>query len=158
MPGKKSDECRGKVALALAHGETIAEAAAGAHVNERTVHRWLREDEHFNMLLNSIHEEMLEESMSLLVAAQKRAARRLIRLIGHRSPRIALQACRIALRWQNALNEKVQTRKAGYVEMLAEEEAAKKDAPAPQQYSEEDNIKLMQMLLRNGKNGSPEKN
>jgi hypothetical protein len=109
------------------------------------------------MLLNSIHEEMLEESMSLLVAAQKRAARRLIRLIGHESPRIALQACRIALRWQNALNEKVQQRKGEHVERLAEEEAAKKDAPSPQQYSHEDNLRLMHELLRrNGHNGTAE--
>jgi hypothetical protein len=155
MAGVKSKECREKVALALASGASVEEAAASAGVCERQVFRWLSEDTAFNQLLASIHEEMLDQSMSLLVEAQRHAARRLLKLLGDRNKRIALGAVKVALEWQDRLTERVQQRLEDLHEMMADEEAkdpagsgAAKDA---QQFARD--RELMEKLMRATKNG-----
>ena len=148
--GVKSKECREKVALALASGERVEDAAASAGVSERQVFRWLSEDIEFNRLLASIHEEMLDQSMALLVEAQRHAARRLIKLIGDRNKRIALGAVKIALEWQDRLTERVQQQLEDLREVSADEKDPAESGAAQvhdaQQFAR--NRELMEKLMR----------
>ena len=60
MPGgKKSWPVKQSAALAIARGETVAEAAAGAGCSERTLYDWLEDDMDFLGLLAHIQEELL---------------------------------------------------------------------------------------------------
>jgi hypothetical protein len=155
MAGVKSKECREKVALALASGASVEDAAASAGVCERQVFRWLSEDIEFNRLLASIHEEMLDQSMALLVEAQRHAARRLIKLIGDPNKRIALGAVRIALEWQDRLTQRVQQQLEDLREVSADEKDPAESGAAQvhdaQQFAR--NRELMETLLRATKNG-----
>jgi hypothetical protein len=108
MPGgKKSAEAREKAALALACGETVAEAAAGSGCSERTLFNWLSDDLDFRQLVQDLRRELLERTLSVLVEAQVRAAWRLRQLVGSADERIALKACAVALGHRDALSQEV---------------------------------------------------
>jgi hypothetical protein len=91
MAGKKSAATREAVALALAQGETIAEAGAGAGVAERTVHLWLK-DPGFRARIDELRAAVLERTMAMLVSGTTRAAARLRRLVRSRDEKVALRA------------------------------------------------------------------
>jgi hypothetical protein len=139
--------------LALASGLCVEEAAAKAGVCERQVFRWLAEDIAFNRLLASIHEEVLDQSMSLLVEAQRHAARRLIKLIGDRNHRIALNAVRIALEFHDRLTQRVQARLEELGTADEKDSAASGAAKAHDAEQFARNRELMETLLRATKNG-----
>jgi hypothetical protein len=109
--GAKSAATRERVATALAGGESVAEAAAGAGVSERQVFRWLAGDEAFNQLVADIHAEMFDEQFALLVEANRRAARRLLNLLGSEDPKIALKATAIALAYRGQLTQQLFVRR-----------------------------------------------
>jgi transposase-like protein len=104
--GKKSDAKRQAVALALAAGETIKEAAAGAGVGERTVGNWLGEAD-FAALVDSLRAQILERTMSRMIDTTTRATERLRRLVRSRKESIALGACRTVLEQAVRLREAV---------------------------------------------------
>ena len=108
--GPKSAFCRELVASALAGGETVAEAAAGAHVSTRQVWRWLGSDRDFQLLVQQLHREALDQATGVLVRAQVGAARRLARLARGKDKRIALAACVALLSRLDGLRQRVNGR------------------------------------------------
>jgi hypothetical protein len=108
--GPKSSFCRELVASALAGGETVAEAAAGAHVAARTVFRWLGTDRDFQMLVQQLHREALDQATGVLVRAQVGAARRLARLARGKDQKVALAACVALLARLDGLRQRVNGR------------------------------------------------
>jgi hypothetical protein len=95
--GAKSPAQRQAAAVALAAGETIAEAAAGAHMGERTLLRWLHEDASFRAQVEEIRNRLLEQATGRLANTATAATVRLKRLVRSKSESVALGACRCVL-------------------------------------------------------------
>jgi hypothetical protein len=95
--GSKAAEIREAIAERLASGESVEHSVCGTKCTARTVYRWLHEDISFVLLVEEIRVEALEETRALRIAAARRAARRLLRLLGSADEKIALKAVGIAL-------------------------------------------------------------
>jgi hypothetical protein len=109
--GAKSWEIRETIAEKLASGESVEHAVCGTKCTSRTVYKWLRDDLDFQLLVEEIRLEALEETRGLRIAAAKRAGRRLLRLIASDNERIAARAVGIALQDLGELEAKTAARK-----------------------------------------------
>jgi hypothetical protein len=118
----KSIFTREAVALALARGETISEAAAGARVAVRTVAYW-RQQEDFRQRVEALRAEILERTMGQMIDTTTAAAVRLRRLVRSKNERIALRACNIVLSQAARLRESVSLEQR--IRQLEEAEAAR---------------------------------
>ncbi len=87
----------GRAALALAAGQSNADAAKAAQVTERTVTRWKADEVAFADRIEALRSEMLTEAAGLLAAATTAAARKLAEIIEVGEERHALTASRIVL-------------------------------------------------------------
>jgi len=76
--GSKAGEIREAIAEKLASGESVEHAVCGSKCTPRTVYRWLRDDLDFQLLVEEIRQEVLEETRGLRIAAARRASRRLM--------------------------------------------------------------------------------
>jgi hypothetical protein len=59
---------RDKIALDLASGKTVREAAADHNIGERTLHRWLAEDEAFRRQVEQLRAELFSSARGVLAA------------------------------------------------------------------------------------------
>ena len=87
----------GKAALALAAGQSNADAAKAAGVTTRTVSRWRADQVAFADRIEDLRAEMLTEAAGLLAHATTAAAGRLAEIIEVGEERHALTASRIVL-------------------------------------------------------------
>jgi len=87
----------GKAALALAAGQSNADAAKAAQVTERTVTRWKADEVAFSDRIEDLRSEMLTEAAGLLAHATAAAAGRLAEIIEVGEERHQLTASRIVL-------------------------------------------------------------
>ena len=77
-------------------GKQVSEIASALGVHRTTVYRWTTEPA-FQLDLNVYREQLIEETFSLQILAAKRATLRLLELIEHDDPRIALSATKTAV-------------------------------------------------------------
>ena len=87
----------GKAALALAAGQSNADAAKAAGVTTRTVTRWRGDEVAFADRIEDLRSEMLTEAAGLLAAATIAAAVRLAEIIDTGEERHQLTAARVVL-------------------------------------------------------------
>jgi len=87
----------GKAALALAAGQSNADAAKAAAVTERTVTRWRCDELAFSDRIEDLRSEMLTEAAGQLAHATTAAAHKLAAIIEVGEERHALTASRIVL-------------------------------------------------------------
>jgi len=86
-----------KAALALASGESNADAAKAAQVTTRTVTRWKADEVAFADRIEDLRSEMLTEAAGLLAHATTAAAARLAEIIEVGEERHALSAAKTVL-------------------------------------------------------------
>jgi hypothetical protein len=84
------------LALALARGQTLTEAACAAGVSERTAHRRWAEPA-FRRRVSDLRGEVVALAASRLATAMARAADRLAELVESTDPRVALMAAKAVL-------------------------------------------------------------
>ena len=87
----------GKAVLALAAGQSSADAAKAAGVTTRTVTRWRADEVAFADRIEDLRSEMLTEAAGLLAHATTAAARKLAEIIEEGAERHSLTASRIVL-------------------------------------------------------------
>jgi len=87
----------GKAALALAAGQSNADAAKAAGVTTRTVTRWPADEVAFADRIEDLRSEMLTEAAGLLAHTTTAAVRKLAEIIEVGEERHALTASRIVL-------------------------------------------------------------
>ena len=94
------------LALALAKGQTITEAACAAGVSERTAHRrWAEPD--FRRRVADLRGEVVAQAASRLAASMARAADRLAELVESPDHRTALMAAKAVVNRGLLAREKV---------------------------------------------------
>ncbi len=87
----------GKAALALAAGQSNADAAKAAGVTTRTVARWRADEVAFADRIEDLRSEMLTEAAGLLALATTAAARKLAEIVDTGEERHQLTAARVVL-------------------------------------------------------------
>jgi len=87
----------GKAALALAAGQSNADAAKAAAVTERTVTRWKADEVAFADRIEDLRSEMLTEAAGLLAHTTTAAAHKLAEIIEVGEERHQLTASRLVL-------------------------------------------------------------
>jgi hypothetical protein len=87
----------GKAALALAAGQSNADAAKAAGVTVRTVARWRADEVVFADRIEDLRAEMLTEAAGLLAHTTTAAARKLAEIIDTEEARHSLTASRVVL-------------------------------------------------------------
>ncbi len=87
----------GKAALALAAGQSNADAATAAGVTKRTVTRWRADEVAFADRIEDLRSEMLTEAAGLLAHTTTAAAARLAEIIEVGEERHQLTASRVVL-------------------------------------------------------------
>jgi hypothetical protein len=97
---------REAVALALARGRTVRDAAADCGVGERTVHTWLR-DPDFRARVDAIRSELFTMAVGRLAELSGQAADALGGLLASPSEAVRLQAARAVLDHGPRLREHV---------------------------------------------------
>jgi hypothetical protein len=140
--GSKSWEIREVIAEKLATGESVEHAVCGTKCTPRTVYRWLADDLDFQLLVEEIRAELLQETRGLRVAAAKRASRRLMRLLASEDEKTALKAVGIALQGLGELQAVTADRKAAIERQIGQLQATA------------ENIALAEQLA--GRNGAAE--
>ena len=91
MPGRRKDSNRDLAAVALAAGQTFAEAATVARVSERTVLSW-NTDPAFRDRVNALRHEMLARACGTLADTMSAATKRIRELVDSATENIALRA------------------------------------------------------------------
>jgi hypothetical protein len=91
MPGGAKTRNWELAAAALAAGQTVAQAAEAAGVDERTVYRWRRK-EAFAEREWSLRHEIVDGAIARLAQHMTRAVDRIAKLIDHKNPALALRA------------------------------------------------------------------
>ena len=84
--GAKSEAVRGRAILALLSERTYAAAAVRCGVNEKTLRRWVVEDESFKRELAQARSAMFEEGMNRTQALAAQAIDTLATLMGRTAP------------------------------------------------------------------------
>jgi hypothetical protein len=102
------------VALALASGRTVAEAAAEHHCGERTIRRWLAEVDGFRQRVQELRTELFSLTVGRLSELSVKAAEALGELLDSQTEGVRLQAARSILEHGPKLREA--TDLAGQVE------------------------------------------
>jgi transposase-like protein len=111
---------REAAALALAIGKNVKAAARASHVGERTLHRWLG-DEDFQRRVTQVRAELFGCAVGKLARLAGKAADALAKLLRSESDSVRLQAARTILESGNRLREavEVEQRLAAVEERLA---------------------------------------
>lgn len=94
-PGQ-NQERRQALAVALARGRNVRQAAREAGYSERQAHRHLKNDE-FRQLVTTLRARMVDRAIGLLVAASAAAITTLRKLLDNKSPTVQLNAARSLL-------------------------------------------------------------
>lgn len=116
-------------ALALARGETVAGAAAKAGIGERTLYRWLKEEEAFRQDVDTARAEMFSRALGCMAEGTFAAAVTLRQLCSKaRSETVKLGAARSLLELGPRLREHIE---------LVERIRALEQPDAPQETSRE---------------------
>jgi hypothetical protein len=84
--GSKSDAVRERAILALLSENTLAAAAARCEVNEKTLRRWMADDEGFQRDLANARRSMFETAMNRLQPLAAQAVDTLAALMGEGAP------------------------------------------------------------------------
>jgi len=84
------------LALAIARGRNVRQAAREAGYSERQAHRYVKEEE-FQKLVSMLRNRMVGRTVGLLVAAAAAAVARLRKLLDDKSPTIQLNAAKCIL-------------------------------------------------------------
>jgi transposase len=95
---------REAVALALASGQTVREAAKGAGCGERTVHTWLADDA-FRRRVAEVRTDLFAQAVGRLSRLAGQAADTLGDLLGSKNDPVRLQAARAILEGGLRLHE-----------------------------------------------------
>lgn len=109
--GTKSDGLTPKqeaVAMALASGRSIREAAKSCHVGERTIKRWLAECTGFNRHIGRQRADMMNRALGRLADGMSEAANTLRALLTAEGESIRLAASRSMLELGAKLRESVE--------------------------------------------------
>jgi transposase-like protein len=101
---------RDTLALALAQGRTVKDAAAEAGVSERTAYTWKSADD-FRKRVEGLRAELFEAAVGKLAANSAGAADALGSLIASRNESIKLGAARIILETGARLREALELRR-----------------------------------------------
>lgn len=80
-----------RVALLIASGRTIKDAAAEAGAGERTVHTWL-EDQAYRAHVSALRGRLLDEAVGRLAGCASEAVATLAELLGEDQPAVRLRA------------------------------------------------------------------
>jgi transposase len=118
---------RQAVALALASGRTIRQAAATCKVGESTIYTWLKEDE-FRALVSQTRSELFEQAVGRLAKRSAQAADKLARLLKGKDERVQLAAAKGILELGTKLREagELAARVQECERLLAQSKARKK--------------------------------
>jgi transposase-like protein len=84
------------VAIALATGQTVSDAAAAAGATKRTVHRWLKESA-FRDRVHELQSDLFGQAAGRLTALSAQAADALGALLSSEDEGVRLQAARLIL-------------------------------------------------------------
>src|SRR5215468_2793511 len=103
----KSDLRREAVALLLAAGRTVKDAAREARTAERTIHYW-RADDAFRRRVRELQAELFGRTVARLVSLGGQAADTLARLLDSGNEAVALGAARTVLEAGARLRETVE--------------------------------------------------
>ncbi len=110
----------GKAAIALAAGQSNADAARAAEVTTRTVTRWRAHEVAFADRIEDLRSEMLTEAAGLLAHATTAAAGRLAEIIEVGEERHALSASKTVLEMASRyLDDQTQERRISDLETAA---------------------------------------
>ena len=110
----------GKAALALAVGQSNADAAKAAGVTTRTVTRWRADEVAFADRIEDLRSEMLTEAAGLLAHTTTAAARKLGELIETGEDHHALRAAKTVLEMASRyLDDQTQERRISDLETAA---------------------------------------
>jgi hypothetical protein len=96
MAGPDRKNADDRLALELAAGKTVADAAAAAYVSERTAYRRL-DDAEFRGRLTALRGEMIDRATGRLSDAATKAVDRLVALLDAESETVRLGAARSIL-------------------------------------------------------------
>jgi hypothetical protein len=95
--GKKSAAIREIVALSLAAGRTVKDAATTNNVSVRTVADWLRYDANFVQAVDSLRADMISSAAGRIAHDMTSAAKTLRKLLRDPDSRVQLGAARAVL-------------------------------------------------------------
>lgn len=93
--GQNRDRRHG-LALGLARGRTVRQAAREAGFSERQAHRYVKQED-FQRLVSTLRTDIVDQAVGLLVAASARAVRTLSKLLDDKSSAIRLNAAKCIL-------------------------------------------------------------
>jgi transposase-like protein len=99
---------REAAALALAGGRTVAETASLAGVGERTLARWLAEDDAFRRRVGELRAEMIGRALGKMADGMADAADRLRQLLQAESEGVCLGAAKALLELSVKLRDTVE--------------------------------------------------
>jgi transposase-like protein len=85
------------VALSMASGSSIRDAARDNGVDESTVYRWRSEDDRFVSLVDQLKDRIAETAFATVVSGMPAAARKMLELLGAESEQVQLQAAKSLL-------------------------------------------------------------
>jgi hypothetical protein len=88
---------RDAAALAIARGLPFAQVAQQTKISERTLYRWMAEDEAFQMLVDELRHELRSQAVGRLSDWAGRASDTLGELLSSEDERVRLQAARSLL-------------------------------------------------------------
>lgn len=93
--GRKEPVVRDRAILALLNEPTVAKAAAQSGIGERTLRRWLAEDEGFQAAYAAARQTVFQVGINRVQALTPRAIQALEELVGERKyPHVRLAAAR----------------------------------------------------------------
>jgi hypothetical protein len=128
-----ADECIPKtgrkaiLAVSIAGGMSVRNAAIAAGISERTAFYWLKKPE-MRQRIEKLREQLTDEALGMLTSAQTAATGKLLALVGDANSSVALGACRTILDYR--LKLRAQEKLAAELESVkAEWESLKADRP-----------------------------
>jgi len=96
---------RQALALALAEGASVKDAAAACGVGTRTAYRWCAEDPDFRRLVEALRQELFAQACGRLCKSAALAADTLGKLLGARNQKVRLAAAKAVLQAAPKLRE-----------------------------------------------------
>jgi hypothetical protein len=114
-----------RVAVLLASGSTIRDAAAESSVGERTIHTWL-DDPAFRAFVSALRDRLLNETIGRLTLAASRAASVLETLLDSEQDQIRLRAA------SSILDAMIRVREHGELANRVAELESRAGAESPQ--------------------------
>src|SRR5262245_2540293 len=96
---------RERLALLVAGGMSVRQAAAKAGVGLRTAHRWSAEDADFQRRVAELRGTRVRRAVGRISAPRDRAVGRVREVVASADERVALGACRAVLELRTRLHE-----------------------------------------------------